>query len=152
MHPLALNFSGILTIQFTAILTNLYSALHSWLGIEWSKQFLMHKQNLLHFRACHFSDIHVFATLFTFLVYWFTYKSIITQTNTMTETLQGKLAMKIFSGPYGDVRLVDGQSQNEGRVEVCLNGAWGTVTDDRWSTIDGQVLCKQLGYSSQGKY
>ena len=51
----------------------------------------------------------------------------------------------------GDVRLVDGQSQNEGRVEVCLNGTWGTVTDYGWSAYDSQVVCRQLGYSPKGK-
>ena len=52
----------------------------------------------------------------------------------------------------GDVRLVGGQSAYEGRVEVCLSQRWGTVTDDGWSTADVQVACKQLGYSTQGKF
>ena len=50
----------------------------------------------------------------------------------------------------GDVRLVGSQSVYEGRVEVCLSQRWGTVTDDGWSTAEAQVVCKQLGYSSQG--
>ena len=44
-----------------------------------------------------------------------------------------------------------GQSQSEGRVEVCLQGIWGTVTDDGWSISDGQVVCRQLGYSVIGQ-
>ena len=29
----------------------------------------------------------------------------------------------------GDFRLVDGDSEMEGRVEVCSNGVWGAVYD-----------------------
>ena len=49
------------------------------------------------------------------------------------------------------VRLVNGFTDYEGRVEVCLNGVWGTVCDDFWSTNDAVVVCNQLNISSAGK-
>lgn len=46
----------------------------------------------------------------------------------------------------GEVRLVGGSSQLRGRVEVCIGGAWGTVTDNNWGVEEAKVVCRQLGF------
>ena len=50
----------------------------------------------------------------------------------------------------GEVRLADGTSEREGRVEVCISQEWGTVCDRKWGRSDGIVVCKQLGYGTRG--
>lgn len=51
----------------------------------------------------------------------------------------------------GDLRIVGGYSRNEGRVEVCINKAWGTVCDHGWNSDDANVVCGQLGFLNNGK-
>ena len=51
----------------------------------------------------------------------------------------------------GELRLVGGNVPNEGRVEICMDNVWGTVCDDGWSSTDATVVCRQLGYSTQGQ-
>ena len=47
----------------------------------------------------------------------------------------------------GDMRLVNGSGQFNGRLELCLNGAWGTVCNRQFNGPDAVVVCRSLGYS-----
>ena len=49
-----------------------------------------------------------------------------------------------------ELRLVNGGSSLEGRIEVCLNGVWSTICDNSWDDTDAGVVCSQMGYSRRG--
>ena len=61
----------------------------------------------------------------------------------------------------GDVRLMDGRSADEGRLEILHNRTWGTVCDDRFSEPGGTnnkplnvapaLACQMMGYAG-GEY
>lgn len=46
------------------------------------------------------------------------------------------------------MRLADGDTVNQGRVEIYINGSWGTVCDSQWDLLDGKVVCVQLNYTN----
>ena len=46
---------------------------------------------------------------------------------------------------YGALQLTDGNS-SMGRLEINLDGSWGTVCSRRFAKIDGHVACRQLGF------
>ena len=51
----------------------------------------------------------------------------------------------------GSIRL-NGSSPLEGRVEICINNAWGTICNNRFSSSDPIVICRHLGYDSIAAY
>ena len=60
----------------------------------------------------------------------------------------------------GELRLVGSPAEYEGRVEICINGVWGTVCYSArsssyyrryWDERDARVVCRQLGHQELGK-
>ncbi|XP_068105609.1 HHIP-like protein 1 [Hyperolius riggenbachi] len=48
---------------------------------------------------------------------------------------------------HGTVRLMnDGNLPDRGRVEIHVNGEWGTVCNDRFDSRAAAVVCRQAGY------
>ena len=51
----------------------------------------------------------------------------------------------------GDVRLRDGETVLEGRVEVCVNHAWGSVCSQGFTEAEAEVVCSQIGLPFNGE-
>ncbi|KAH3861476.1 hypothetical protein DPMN_024406 [Dreissena polymorpha] len=47
------------------------------------------------------------------------------------------------------IRIVNGTSQQSGRVEVFHNDAWGTVCDDNFDDMEAKVICRMLGFGTR---
>jgi len=58
-----------------------------------------------------------------------------------------RLLLRHFDGMTFAVRLVDGPSSHEGRLELNYNGTWGTVCNDRFSDAAATVVCRSLGFT-----
>ena len=52
----------------------------------------------------------------------------------------------------GDVRLVDGTLPTNGRVEICYEGVWSTISSTGWGNQEAKIVCAQLGFFPYCKY
>ena len=52
----------------------------------------------------------------------------------------------------GDLRLLGGESESEGLLEVCFSQRWGTINEDGWTSSDTQVACRQLGFEGNKRH
>ncbi|XP_029656084.1 protein bark beetle-like isoform X1 [Octopus sinensis] len=50
------------------------------------------------------------------------------------------------------IRLVDGTTEQEGRLEVELGGTWGTVCNKGWTEQNSVVACNQLGLAYNPRF
>ena len=46
--------------------------------------------------------------------------------------------------PQSRIRLVNGKTKFEGRVEILHDGEWGTICDDNWNLEAARVVCREL--------
>ena len=92
---------------------------------------------------------------------WVNTKSLITITlaNNTLENVQFFQRIFCLIGEFvptanctdGQVRLVDGATDVEGRVEICFSRRWGTISGDGWTQTESTVVCNDLGYEATGK-
>ena len=80
------------------------------------------------------------------------------QRHSLLYTFRGPIASVICQGnttsqsecSSENLRLVGGERENEGTVEICLEGFWGTVCDSGFGREEATVVCRQLGIKSSG--
>lgn len=54
---------------------------------------------------------------------------------------------------YGDgIRLVDGRTYSEGRLEILRHGQWGVICGQYWQSKSTDVACRQLGFLRAKRY
>ncbi|XP_075153568.1 C-type lectin domain-containing protein bark beetle isoform X2 [Haematobia irritans] len=53
--------------------------------------------------------------------------------------------------PKVPVRLLGGSGPYEGRLQMFLNGRWGTVCDYGWTELNAALVCHHLGYTLNPK-
>ena len=51
----------------------------------------------------------------------------------------------------GDIRLVDGNTVKEGKVDICYGGIWYSACDENWGSNEARVACRQLGCNDGGE-
>lgn len=49
-----------------------------------------------------------------------------------------------------DIRLINGNVQYSGTVQICHNGFWSIICGYGWDDTDASVACRQLGISPLG--
>ena len=58
--------------------------------------------------------------------------------------MSDKFPLTCFTDPIW--QLVDGTANNNGRLQMTLNGVSGTVCDDRFNRAAATIVCRNLGF------
>ena len=45
------------------------------------------------------------------------------------------------------IQLLEVQNKFKGLVEVCKEGKWKTVCNQKWGDKEARVVCRQLGFA-----
>ncbi|KAK3584685.1 hypothetical protein CHS0354_021355 [Potamilus streckersoni] len=79
----------------------------------------------------------------------FSYRQCLQQETVAVRCGENKIISSNPSLPGIGVRLVDGYTQYEGKVEVLVDGIWRRVanTNNSWGNREANVICRMLGYS-----
>ena len=67
--------------------------------------------------------------------------------NNCTNVICSDAATQFSNCTDNTIRLMGGNSYNQGRLEVCVNSAWGSVCDSAglFTSDEANVACRQLG-------
>ena len=63
-----------------------------------------------------------------------------------THNVIGKTLVVTVGMDEDSIRLSGGLNEQDGHVDVLLNGHWFSVCDTNWDLLEAIVACRQLGY------
>jgi hypothetical protein len=56
-----------------------------------------------------------------------------------------EISVPNYPSSHTPIRLLGGKNEHEGRLQVQIDGKWGTVCDYGWNIINAALVCHQLG-------